>query len=106
ERPREGRRLGAQGRRRTGTRGERGRSRGHRAARGGSIHDHGRRAHPPPAARSGAMTAERGLFGPVLDAGWFRETQRRLRRGETGIALGGLVEAARALALALLSRDV
>ena len=49
------------------------------------------------------MTPEPGLFRPVLEAEWFGQAERRLRRGETGVALVGLVEGARSLVLTLLA---
>jgi transcription-repair coupling factor (superfamily II helicase) len=52
------------------------------------------------------MTPAPELFRPVLEASWFREAERRLRRGETGVALVGLVESARSLVLTLLGRHV
>jgi len=52
------------------------------------------------------MTPEPGLFRPVLEAEWFGQAERRLRRGETGVALVGLVEGARSLVLTLLVRRV
>jgi len=52
------------------------------------------------------MTPEPGLFRPVLEAEWFGQAERRLRRGETGVALVGLVEGARSLVLTLLARRV
>ncbi len=49
------------------------------------------------------MSAELSLFGPVLDDRLFREVEQRLRRGEDGLVLGGLMEASRALYLTLLA---
>ena len=49
------------------------------------------------------MSAGLSLFAPLLGAPAFRELERRVAAGERGVAVSGLVEGARALALTLLA---
>ena len=49
------------------------------------------------------MSAGLSLFAPLLGTPAFRELERRVAAGERGVAVSGLVEGARALALTLLA---